>query len=179
MATVTARNLVEVTASVTRPANPTQYASGDVIDAATGAGLTFASAARGEGLGGTIRDAVLISTEGAATSLDVELWLFTGALAAYDNDNAAFSPLDADYHTLSEGITTGIVGVIPFAAANAYIGTSGVGGNMFLPATRTFLPMEFVCAGDSTSLYGVLVVRGTYTPASGEGFRVKMRIDQA
>lgn len=179
MSAIEAKTLVEVTATLTRPANTTAYAAGDAMDTTAGAGLTFAGAARGTGGGGTIEDAVFFSNDAVATGPDVELWLFSAALAAYDADNAAFTPVDADYYTSSGGVTDGFVGVIQFETGNAFIGTAGAGGNQIIPATRTFLPLKFVCATNATSLFGVLVARNAYVPVSAEVFRVWLRIDQS
>ncbi len=177
----TVPSLIQISAALTRPANTTAYTAGDVIDAGTAAGLTFANAARSKGGGGRIRDGMLFDSANVATPPDVQLWLFSAALAAYDADNAAFTPVDSDFHDVQEGITDGIVGVIQFATGNAFVGdaTAGAGGNLIIPASKTFLPLDFVCATDNTSLFGVLVVRNAYAPVSSEQFRVFLRIEQA
>ena len=181
MAKKIARDIVLVTDSLTRPADTDAYTAGDVIDAAAGAGLIFANCARGEGMGGTIQTALFFDSANVAAPPDVELWLFSATLAGFDNDNDVFTPTDADYYTLNSGVTDSLIGVIPFATANAFVGdaTSGTGGNLFIPASRTFLPLEFVCATNGTSLFGVLVVRNAYAPISAETFRVLLTIDRS
>lgn len=178
MAILQARNIVEVTQSVTRPANADIYAVTDVIDLAAGAGLTFTNCARGEGMGGIILDAMIIdSADQAGTELDVELWLFKLALAAYDNDNDEFTPTDAD---LEDNLQC----ILDFTGnTNAFIGDSGT--NLVYLSERTYLPQTFVTAAASVlavnagALFGVLVARNTYTPVSAEKFTVKLKIEQA
>ena len=181
MAILQARNTVEITASLTRPANITPYDAGDVIDATVAAGLTFPLAVRGNGLGGIIRDAKLFDSANVTPAPDIELWLFSAAVAAFDADNTPFTPTDADFFDTAEGISDGIVGVIPFQTGDAFVGdaTAGAGGNLLIPATKTSLPIEFVTAGNSRSLFGILVVRNAYIPVSAESFRVFLEIDQS
>ncbi len=162
----------QVSVSVTRPADTTAYTAGDVIDLAAGAGLTFSALVRGNGQRGTIVDAILIDSANVATELDSELWLFTAALAAYDNDNAVFTPTDADLANL--------VGILQFKTGDAFSGdaTAGAGGNVAFMADHTFLPIEFVTAAGADDLFGVLVARNAYVPVSAEVFTVILKVVQ-
>jgi hypothetical protein len=159
-----------VSQSVTRPADTTAYAAGDVIDLAAGAGLTFAAVARSANNTGYITDAILIDSANQATKASVECWLFNAALAVYDNDNAAFTPTDADLANL--------IGMLQFTTAFAGDATSGAGGNAVYMADRTYLPLVYQCAGGVDDLYGVLVVRNAYTPVSAGIFTVILKTDQ-
>lgn len=158
-----------VSASKTRPANTTQYASGDVINESdtAGTGWTFSSVARTTGSSGVIARAQIIDSANQATTLSCELWLFTASPAA-DNDNAAFTPTDAELADL--------VGIIPISTARVGDATSGAGGNLVLDSGEIAVP--FVCEASATALYGVLVARNTYTPVSGESFTVVLSIYQ-
>jgi hypothetical protein len=159
-----------VSASVTRPANTTTYAAGDVVDAASGAGLTFSVCSRRNGQEGYINDAILIDSAAVGTKGSFELWLFNQALAAYDNDNVAFTPTDADLANL--------VAVIPFTTAFVGDATSGAGGNCMFHADRTYLPARFSQQAADDDLVGVLVVRNGYVPVSAEVFTVILKIEQ-
>ena len=158
-----------VSQSVTRPADTTAYAAGDVVDLASGAGMTFAAASRSNDLDGYIVDALLIDSANQSTKGNFEFWLFNQALAAYDNDNAAFTPTDADLANL--------VGVLEFNVAFEGEPTSGAGGNVIYHAEKSYLPMRFKNDTDD-DLNGVLVVRNAYTPVSAEIFTVVLKIDQ-
>ncbi len=160
---------VSVQAGKTRPADTTAYAAGDVANESTSAGtsISFANCVRANGGSGTILSAFLVSSAGQATKGSFELWLFNADPGA-DNDNAVFTPTDAEMLTL--------VGIIPFTVAYVGDATSGAGGNCIYPSTPLSLP--FVCGGSTTTLYGVLVVRNAYTPVSAEVFTATLRILQ-
>lgn len=163
--------------SFTRPADTTAYAAGDAMSNSTSApdALTFADVARFLGGGGEILGALLLDSANQATKPSCELWLFCGSAAPVpDNDNAVFTPTDAELANL--------VGVIVFdgvTAGWAYVGdaTVGAGGNVVIPgrigpsgagAHRVGLP--FVCNAASDDLFGLVVARNAYTPVSGEVF---------
>jgi len=148
-----------ITASVTRPADTTQYADGDVV----GELLTFEPLPRYHDQGARIEGAACISSANQATKPDLELYLFTEAptVAA---DNAAFAPTDAELEKL-----VGIVefGSDQFKAVNAGAGAAGnaaasVGAGVILAA--------------QPALYGVLVARNAYTPVSEEQFTVALEV---
>lgn len=155
-----------VSASITRPTDTTQYGVGEVIDAATGAGITFVDVVRTPGAKGVITGAAIIDSANQSTKPSIELWLFNAPLTAYDNDNAVFTPTDADLANR--------VGVITFP--NTFVGdaTSGASGNAVYQSDQIVLPFETV----TRALYGVLVVRNAYTPVSAEIFTVQLQILQ-
>lgn len=157
-------------ASYTRPGDTNSYAPGDVVCNSTSApaALTFAAASLDPLVrSGVITHATLVCGANQATKLDSELWLFTVA-PAMDNDNAAFTPTDAELDNL--------VGIISLPASGAKAGdaTAGAGGNAVIEAPSLALP--FQCAAGSTALYGVLVARNAYVPVASETFRVALRI---
>jgi hypothetical protein len=155
--------------AVQRPDNTTQYTAGDVVNSDTPASLTFSNVARIEGGTGIVVDAILIDTANQATKGSFELWLFTAA-PALDNDNAAFTPTDAELVFLA--------GVIQFSTAFVGTATVGTDGNAIFMAERTYLPISFECSPSGTSLYGVLVVRNAYTPIALETFTVLLKVIQ-
>lgn len=155
--------------SFTRPNNTTAYAAGDVVTAATAAVLEFAHAAPHPGSGGVVIAATLIDGACQSTKGDFELWLFDTA-PTIDNDNAAWTPTDAELQAL--------VGVIDFGGT-PLVGdaTSGAGGNVVYPTgAEANLPLPFKCVNGSASLYGVLVVRNAYDPVAQETFAVRLLI---
>jgi len=156
-------------ASKTRPANTTTYTAGDVIaEATSGAtGLTFTDAVRQPGGSGLINKVQIVDSAYVAATLQAELWLFSATVTA-DQDNAVFTPTDAELATLVAVITVN----------TAFVGdaTAGVGGNVSLTSGNVNTVMK--CAPDSTTLYGVLVARNAYVPISGEIFTVQLFISQ-
>ena len=105
----------------------------------------------GKGCKGYILGARLIDY--AVQSKGAELWVFESSVTP-PNDNAAWSISDADSKKL--------VCIIPFetyyaSALNSVSEGTPVGG-----AAR------YVCAANSTSLYGCLVTRGTPTYTTGD-----------
>lgn len=146
-------------ASLTRPADTTTYAAGDVVTTPTTASvMTFTPLSETPNIGCEIKSALLMSSAAQTTKIDAELWLFSATISDLDADNAAFSPTDAQMATL--------IGIIPFPVASVKTGdaTSGAGGNAVCVAANVGL------ACPVGTLYGVLVVRNAYIPVSGEIF---------
>lgn len=158
-----------ISATFTRPADTTAYAAGDVVADSTSAPtiMRFKGAARGKATPSIIQHAVLVDSASVATKPDLELWLFDTTITM-DNDNAAFTPTDAELLTL--------VGVIDFATGDFKVGdaTVGAGGNSICEASNLGLP--FNTTKDDNDLFGVLVVRNAYVPVSGEVFTVRLHL---
>lgn len=131
--------------------------------------LTFAGVGRVSGGTGLLVDALLIDSANQATKPSLELWLFSTA-PAMDNDNAVFTPTDAELAAL--------LGIIQFQTAFVGDATAGAGGNSVIPSERTYLPVYLKCASTVTAIYGVLVTRSAYTPVSGEIFTVILKVVQ-
>lgn len=145
------------------------YAAGEVITSTVPAALTFAGVGRVSGGTGLLVDALLIDSANQATKPSLELWLFSTA-PAMDNDNAVFTPTDAELAAL--------LGIIQFQTAFVGDATAGAGGNSVIPSERTYLPVYLKCASTVTAIYGVLVTRSAYTPVSGEIFTVILKVVQ-
>ena len=148
--------------SITRPANGTAYAAGDVVsEVTTNDHFSFLESNRPgtktKQLGGSISTARLHSSANQATKMDAELWLFYADIAEVA-DNLAFAPTDAEMLTL--------IGVIDFPVANwkAGKGTVGAGGNAVCEAFNLGLAYK----GSTGTLFGQLVVRNAYTPVTSE-----------
>ena len=161
-----------IKANFTRPADTTQYASGDAISDSTSAPtvLTFANVGRIDsavvGMGGLIIDALLMSSANQSTKGLFELFLFNVIVTAME-DNAAFDPTDAELRTLA-------CAVIPFSVATVGNAASGASGNCVYEADNKDVP--FQCATSDRDLYGVLVARNTYTPVSAERFDIHLLV---
>lgn len=159
-----------ISATFTRPANTTAYAAGDVMgDAETPATvLTFPRATLHDGECAIIQHAVITSSANKATKLEVDLFLFDTA-PVMDNDNAAWTPTDAEMLTC--------VGRISFLAANWVAGdaTADAGGNAMCESKNIGLPVNTLPAAKG-QLYGVAVARNGYTPVSGEVITFRLHL---
>jgi hypothetical protein len=157
MATETLSKTHTSTVSITRPADTTTYAAGEVVcNAAT---LEFPGA---NSKGSTcLNYAVITSSQNSATKLDGELWLFSATVAAVA-DNAAFAPTDAEMLTL--------VTVVPFATADWKVGLSGSAGAGNATCQITGLAVPISCR----SLFGQLVTRNAYPPIASEVFQITL-----
>lgn len=139
-------------ASITRPANATQYAAGEVITADTPAALSFAGVGRANGAGSWIYNARVVSANPAATVGAPKLYLFSATLTPAA-DNAAFAPSDAEALTC--------LGTILFDKASKTT-------NNVVYEPYNFTPMFVKCPAGGTGIFGVLTTTTAYTPASGE-----------
>ena len=147
--------------SVTRPADTTAYAPGDVVGTAVTGTLIIPNASFGEFDAGIIQQAVVVSSAAVGTSPDLELWLFDSTVAAIA-DNAAWAPTDAEMLTL--------VGIVEFPTADWKLASTSavcVADNISLP---------FNTKKGTSKLYGVLVVRNAYVPVSGEIFTLRLQV---
>ena len=169
---ITSFDTYDPSSSVTRPANTTAYAAGDVVSNAAGDRLNFDIKVDDNGLGGSIDAVIAVDAANQSTLPDLELWLFDTDVAAVA-DNAAFAPTDAEMLTL--------VGVIDLPLADWKVGLSGAGAsgnaaNVVAPANLPFR-VKRQTAG-THYLYGVLVARNAYTPISAEVFTIKLVVSR-
>lgn len=144
------------TASITRPANTTAYAAGDVI----GGLLTFGA---GQAQG-NIETALLLDSTAEVTKPECDLFLFSSppTVAA---DNAAFAPTDDE-------VMNTCFGVLTFLAANFHVaGANGI-AHCLLQQSPV---VTFVAP--SGNFYGVLVARNAYVPVSEEVIAVKLGLE--
>lgn len=157
-----------ISASFTRPNDTTAYASGDVICNSTSAPvvLTFPRATVTQGPRfSIIAQVIMVDSANQTTKLESELWLFDTAPTA-DNDNAVFTPTDAECANL--------IGVVPLNTFFVGDATAGAGGNVVFRETNLTIPV-FTKAEDN-AIYGVLVARSSYTPVTQESFTIKLGI---
>lgn len=159
-----------VRSAITRPADTTAYASGDIIADTDGEVLRFDKVTRrlSNGRSGAIDCARLTSSANQAAA-DMELWLFADHVPTLGADNSALALADDDLDHLA--------GIIPFPADDWRVSNaaSGASGNAVCEARNLSLPFVAV-----NTLHGVLVVRDGegYTPVSSERFSVALVIYQ-
>lgn len=157
--------------SVTRPADTTAYTAGDAVSDSTSAptAASVSGCARVNGGSGVILRAILIDSANQSTAGDFEVYLFSEAHTA-TNDNAAWAPSDAD-------IESYYIGKIDFGdTPDVLNAASGASGNCAYDSEQIAVP--FKCGAGSTSLYWQLVARNAYTPVSAEKFTLRLSIAQ-
>lgn len=149
---------------LTRPNDTNAYTAGDVVNDSASAGTVLTIPAQIDGANGftLLQELICISSQNAATKPDLELWLFSEAPAA-QNDNAPFAVTDAELAKLV-GIVT--IPVASFKVANT--GAAAV-GNVVCDVLNLSMP---ICtpAGSKGVLYGVVIVRNAYAPVALEEF---------
>lgn len=148
--------------SFTRPNDSTQYSAGDgVADATTSAtAATFELTNMASSLGGSgkITGVTLHKTDQDQTGADFDIYFFdTQPVATGFDDNAAIAITDAEWKQC--------VGFVQLVASADVV--SVVTGDLYC---RTNLDLNYKCVTGSTTLYYVVVARGTYTPFAQEVF---------
>lgn|SRR3990167_606247 len=159
------KRMIILSDSITRPADTTQYAAGDVISAVTTDNHHTLDSKMGGQLRGAIESARMAVNANQATKPDLELWLFSVDIAEVA-DNGAFAPTDAEILTL--------IDVIDFAVAGWKVGLAGSGasGNIIQVERELNIPLP----ATKGIIYGQLVARNTYTPIASEQFAVYLNI---
>lgn len=146
---------------ITRPADTTAYASGDLVANSTTAGsvtpFSFTNAVRFPG--GSVRiERCRIQKSGTSTtnaSFRVHIYSATPASIA-NGDNGAWSTSIAGY-----------IGAFDVTLDRAFTnGAEGAG------LTLTNTPMTCKPSGSAIALFALVEARGAYTPASAETFTV-------
>lgn len=158
-----------VSGSVTRPADTNAYQAGDAVTTSTSApaAITFSGCATANGGTGTIYGVQCIDSANQATKPQLELWVFAGTAAPTpDNDNAVYTPTDAELANL--------VAVFEFNAWYVGDATAGAGGNCVARALNQ--NVGFDCGASVADLYGLAVVRNAYTPVSQEALTFILHI---
>lgn len=157
--------VITPSASFTRPANTTQYASGDLVANSTTAGdvapMEFAAAPAYHG-GGVIRRVRIHKSGTGVTAADFRLHLFASdptATAPTNGDNGAFATIEADW-----------LGAFDVTLAAFNDGAKGI--DTPNQGTQVAFRLE-----SQKVIYGLLEARGTYTPASGEVFTVTLEVE--
>lgn len=146
----------------TRPANTTAYAVNDVVGPAVAAVQSFTLARVNAGSGYVVKGKLM--TDQAACVAQMRLHLFTAAPTAIA-DNSPFTLLYADAATY--------MGYLDFPALDDE-GAGSTGAQ----ATWVDQPFPFVAGAGTQIVYGVLVTKTAFTPASGQKFLASLVADQ-
>jgi hypothetical protein len=147
--------------TITRPADTTAYASGDLVANSTTAGsvtpFSFTNAVRFPG--GSVRvERCRIQKSGTSTTnAAFRVHIYSGTPASIANgDNGAWSTSIVGY-----------VGAFDVTLDRAFTnGAEGAG------LTLTSTPMTCKTVGSAITLYALIEARGAYTPASAETFTI-------
>ncbi len=165
---------VLVSHTITRPADTDQYTARDVVANSTTSPVvaTFSGCGIPRNVGndagsGLIRSATLIHSSYVSTGPDFLLFLFTVSPTT-QNDNAEFAVTDADLLTC--------IGTIPFTTWVIGKNTGGAGGSQI--DYEKDVNLVFRCAAGDQDLYGIMIELSTYTPVSGESFKIVLNIEQ-
>lgn len=158
-----------VTEEFTRPANTTQYTANDVVSnsATLSRVLVFKNIARFPGGGGVLYSGLMFASTDATTNPNFDLQLYDTSKLTLAADNATGTITDSEVKSL--------VAVVRFDGTVAD-NVSTAGANLIIIAPN--IGQQFKCAQDSRDLYGVVVDRGGYTPASAENFAFKLAVLQ-
>ena len=163
------QQVAQSVATITRPANTTAYADGDVIADSTSAAAVLKFPNIG-GSGSVIRSAMFSSSIVPATKLSADLFLFHTAPSAYGNDNEAFALSDADLLNC-----VGVISLDGTTAANVKVSTL----NCVVINQNLAMPVKSSTTTTDSALYGVLVARNAYTPGSAEVITIKLGAEKA
>lgn len=151
------RDAVVRVAATPTVSNGSIYAAKDAI----GALLTFTGAVRANGATGTLSAVQIVDKGQQMAALD--LVLFDSSITA-PTDNAIFAPTDAEVALC--------VGVVPILTTDyADFSTNSI-------ATKANLGLTFKAGSGTSSLFGVLVSRGTPTYTSTSDIVVTLTIQQ-
>lgn len=166
---IAAKTRARVSATITRPDDTTAYTAGDAVaDATSEPSVASIQVARANGGSGLIRDAQVVSSANQGTKADLEIWLFTAAPTAME-DNAAVDPTDAEMATVVRVLDMG-------SSPTEGNAGSGADGNVIYQQTGLDIPFE--CASGAKALYWIPVVRNAYSPVAEETFTLILGVEQ-
>lgn len=156
---------------LTRPADTTQYAAGDLVANSVTAGsvvkLVFPrnklqGRTSGKILGGSLKKSTV-----AVTTASFRLHLFTADPGAVTNgDNGAIVVASVGNY----------IGFLDFNFATLTADGNIAGAALLKAATAPATPIGFSLLGGGT-LYGLIEATGAYTPASGETFTATLDVE--
>lgn len=155
-------NHAVVAAVLTRPADTTAYASGDLIANSTTAGsvvpLEFKFAARGQGIASRVRRVRVVTSSTSVTNASFRVHIFCASPTVANGDNGA----------LSASLAAKYIGQVDVTVNQAF--TDGAFGS----ATTDMLFQTL----SGSSLFGLLEARAAYTPTSAGTFTVALEMEQ-
>jgi len=143
---------------ITRPADTTAYAAGDLIANSTTAGSVtpFLVDLKATGSGCRIRS-ILVRKSGATTAnASFRVWLFDQTKAVTNGDNGAIAPTTMD----------GFLG--SFTSTASLGGTAGAVSQLTCDSTEQWPA--------TNTIYALLEARAALAPASGETFQLEFML---
>lgn len=149
-----------VSASFTRPANTTAYASGQLVANSTTAGSVtplVLQAARVNGGSGRLLRANLLKSGTSVTNASFRVHVYKTLPTPANGDGGAWSTTQSNY-----------LGAFDVVVDKAF--TDGAAGNG-IPLVGTAIVFDTVTGAN---LYGLVEARAAYTPASAEVFTVTL-----
>ena len=158
------KNRATKTVTFTRPANTTQYASGDLVANNATAGsvvVPHVAAARFPGGNGSVVGIQLMKSSVTVTAAVFRAHLFTGAPTLGNGDNGAFA--------LTNGGAKGYLGHVDVTIDQA-LGDGAQG--------RAACAIQFDTVAPNADLYVLLEARDVYTPASAEVLTVELELER-
>lgn len=157
-------------ATITRPADTTAYASNDLIANSTTAGSVTLSQFKIKEGGIWLRRVRIHSNNANVTNASFRLWLTTdSAITFASGDNGGVSISSS---TLPIG---DVLCHVDVTVDGLLTGAGAVGGTNFDPGIHAIYPSG--PANGIGTVYGFLEARAAYTPASGEIFTITLRGD--
>ena len=154
--------LAVITTTFTRPADTTAYAINDVVGPSAAAVQEFASAFRSNGNSGYVVRAQLFTDQSANVAL-FRLYLYSVTPSAIA-DNSPFTLLYAN--------AANHIGYIDFPA----MATEGAGSTAAVSLWSG--QIAALAAGGDDKIFGVLVAKSVFTPASAQQFTLRLAVDQ-
>lgn len=157
------RGLITATGTITRPADTTAYASGDLVANSTTAGsvtpLSF-DLARNKAGSGTIQRVVIRKSGTGVTNSSFRVHFYESAPSVTNGDNGDWV-----------STASGYIGNVDVAVDKAFSdGAAGSG----VPGA----PIRFKAGAGSKKIYALVEARGAYTPASAEVLTVAVQAEQ-
>ena len=158
--------IVVPSASFTRPADTTAYASGDLVANSTTAGsvspLSFEVGNASNGRAGMIRRVRLMKSGTGTTNASFRVHFYSASPTCANGDNGAWSTNEAANY----------IGAVDVTVDRAF--TDGAKGNG-VPVTGAELNFALTPA-TGRLIYAVLEARAAYTPANAEVFTLRPEI---
>ena len=145
---------------MTRPADTTAYASGDLVANSTTAGSVVPLVFTGGGTPMRAQRIIMRTSNNTVTNKNYQLFLFSAAPTVTNGDNGAFAVSAADHGRL--------IGVFGSTVA---LNTGGGSVNFFYPidsaatAVNAWIPTRI-----TGTCYGLLRANAAYTPTSAETY---------
>lgn len=153
----------EISCTITRPADTTPYASGDLVANDTTAGSVVMASWQFSSVAGLwLREVRLYRSQASITNSDFRLWLHNDSAVTFTNgDNGALSIASS---TLA---ITSVAAAVELPSSDAKLLT-GAGSVQIATFDRGLIALP-------NTPYGFLEARAAYTPASAEVFTIVLR----